>query len=283
MGKLTWEQAVTWLRREPDQAALVRACYYDDPLLDAATRFADSEEWRAVGALLSGSQGRALDLGAGRGIGSYALARDGWRVTALEPDPSRVVGAGAIRSLAREAGLTIEVVEQKAEQLPFGDRAFDVVYGRQILHHAIDLPALCREVFRVLKPRGRFIATREHVISRPEDLPVFLESHPLHKHYGGEHAYLLRDYRAALRSAGFRQTAELGPFDSVVNYFPMTKEEWLSVCRRPVSRWAGERFARCLVSDHHAPGRRLLKLLAGRLSAVSDSPGRLYSFVADKP
>lgn len=280
---MTWEEAVIWLRRQPDQAELVRACYYDDPLIDAAKRFANSEEWRAARVLLPGSQGRALDLGAGRGIGSYALARDGWWVTALEPDPSRVVGAGAIRSLAKESGLTIEVVERKAERLPFGDEAFDVVYGRQILHHAVDLPGLCREVFRVLKPRGRFIATREHAISRPGDLPVFLEGHPLHKHYGGEHAYLLRDYRAALRSAGFRQTAELGPFDSAVNYFPMTTEEWLSVCRRPVSRWAGKWLTCRLVSNHHALGRWLLKRLSGWLSAASDSPGRLYSFVADKP
>ena len=35
--------------------------------------------------------GRALDLGAGNGILSYALAREGWSVTAVEPDPSALV------------------------------------------------------------------------------------------------------------------------------------------------------------------------------------------------
>ena len=281
--KLSWEEAVQWLRRQPDQAALIRACYYDDPLLDAAKRFADSEEWAAVRALLPSVRGAVLDLGAGRGIGSYALARDGWRVTALEPDPSSVVGAEAIRSLAKESGLGIEVLEQRAEALPFGDGTFTVVYGRQILHHAADLPALCREVFRVLKPRGRFIATREHVISRLEDLPVFLENHPLHKYYGGERAYLLREYRKAIVSAGFRLTAELGPFDSAVNYFPMTREEWRAACRRSIPRWAGGRFAGRLATDRHALGRWLLGRLAALASAAADAPGRLYSFVADKP
>ncbi len=34
----------------------------------------------------------------------------------------------------------------------------------------------CREFFRVLKPGGRLIAVREHVISSKNDLPVFLTS-----------------------------------------------------------------------------------------------------------
>ena len=47
-------------------------------------------------------RGQALDVGAGRGIASYALAREGFTVTVLEPDDSHLVGAGAIRSLAEE-------------------------------------------------------------------------------------------------------------------------------------------------------------------------------------
>ena len=45
----TWEGAVLWLRSQPDQADLVRACFYDDPLLDAARRYHRSIEWAAVG------------------------------------------------------------------------------------------------------------------------------------------------------------------------------------------------------------------------------------------
>lgn len=282
-GMMTWEGAVVTLRQQPDQEALVRACYFDDPLLDAARRFAEGGEWRAVSTFLPPPPGRALDLGAGRGIGSYALARCGWRVTAVEPDPSSIVGAGAIRCLTRETGLTIDVVEQHAEALPFEDGTFDVVYGRQILHHASNLTALCREAFRVLKPKGRMIATREHVISTPEELPLFLEHHPLHKWYGGEHACLLHEYRTAIVSAGFRLTRQLGPFDSAVNYFPMTEEEWVAACRRSIPWWAGGRVAGRLATGRHVLGRRLLNGLAARLSAAADSPGRLYSFVADKP
>ena len=157
---MTWEEAIRWLKRQPDQAALVKACYYDDPLETASKRFHVSTEWAAVQHILSGRSGRALDIGAGRGISSYALARDGWSVSALEPDPSAEVGADAIRNLAASCRLDIEVVEKWGEQLPFADAQFDLVYCRAVLHHARNLSSLCAEAARVLKPGGIMLATR---------------------------------------------------------------------------------------------------------------------------
>src|SRR5581483_10567570 len=180
MAQITWEEAVQWLREQPDQQALVAACYFDDPLTEAATRFWASAEWKAITALLPTPRGAALDLGAGRGISAYALARDGWEVTALEPDPSCLVGAGAIRSLSKASGLSIGIVTEYSENLPFGDESFDLVNCRQVLHHARDLRQSLREIFRVLKRGGTMISTRDHVISRHEDLQLFLDSHPLH-------------------------------------------------------------------------------------------------------
>jgi SAM-dependent methyltransferase len=264
---MNWEGAVLWLRNQPGQTELVRACFYDDPLLDAARRFHESAEWRAVRELLPREPARALDVGAGRGISSYALAREGWRVTALEPDPSAVVGAEAIRALARDAALDIEVVQDWGERLPFADASFDLVYCRQSLHHARDLRLLCAEIGRVLRDGGIFIATREHVISRPEDLPKFLQSHPLHHLYGGENAYMLEQYTSAIESGGIRLDNVMNPLQSEINLCPETLQ--------------GAKRRICSEFSFPFPGI-IPDFVLGFLGGFMNHPGRLYSFAGTR-
>ncbi len=276
----TWEAAVQWLRERPDYADLVRDAYYDDPLAASAERYCSSGEWASIRPLLPSSGGAALDVGAGRGIASYALARDGFRVTALEPDPSTLVGAGAIRSLALQAGLAIDVAEGYCEDLPSPDGAFDVVFARAVLHHTRDLERACREFFRVLRPGGILLAIREHVLSRTEHLPMFLERHPLHRLYGGEHAFVLSAYVGAMREAGFRPIRVLKPLASPINHAPRDA--------RAVRREIADRIALRLPvfrSIAHAalavPGA--WAVVRPLLDQVDRRPGRLYSFVAHRP
>jgi ubiquinone/menaquinone biosynthesis C-methylase UbiE len=281
-GNLTWEQAVLWLRAQPDQNELVRACYYDDPLLEAALRHEASEEWQAACKILPRKRGLALDLGAGRGISSYALAKAGWQVTALEPDPSPIVGRGAIRTLAQQSKLPIHPMEGYAENIPCADSQFDLVYGRQVLHHAQDLKIMCNEIARVLKPHGTFIATREHVISKKRDLPIFLGNHPLHHLYGGENAYLLKEYLGALAKAGLRITQVLGPMATPINYFPATQQEWLNMIQAPITRRLGYGIIRLLFSERLPWTDSANRSLAKWADKRSQVPGRLYSFIAVK-
>ena len=264
---MDWESAVLWLRNQPDQAELVRACFFDDPLIDPARRYYESGEWRAVRELLPSRPGRALDVGAGRGISTFSLARDGWRVTALEPDPSPIVGAAAIRSLANEAGIECEIVQEWGERLPFADASFDLVYCRQSLHHAGDLRQLCSELGRVLRDGGTFVATREHVISRPEDLPAFLQSHPLHHLYGGENAYMLDEYVASIESAGIRLERVLNPLQSAINLHPET----LAGVRKRIATRLAFPFPGMIPAFAITMLGRYLKL-----------PGRLYSFAGTR-
>jgi SAM-dependent methyltransferase len=278
-GKFTtWEEAVIWLRDQPDQRQLVLDAFYDDPLVGAAERYFLSTEWQAVSALLRNRTGKALDVGAGRGIASYALARNGFVVAALEPDPSAVVGAAAIRSLSAETGLPIEVVNEFSERLPFAGETFDVVFARAVLHHTRDLNGACREMFRVLRPGGILIAAREHVISKEADLPQFLRQHPLHHLYGGEHAFPLNSYVGALRDAGFPAIEILAPLRSPINLFPHT----IDTLRDTVIERLTQKFPAGPIWRTALASTSLFAWLLSVAERFDNRPGRLYSFVCCK-
>jgi SAM-dependent methyltransferase len=279
---ITWEQAVAWLRAQPDQQELVQACYYDDPLLEAAKRFAASIEWRATLRLLPERAGTALDFGAGRGISSYALAAGGWQVTALEPDPSELVGAGAIRALASEAKMPVTVVQGFAEEMEF-DGMFDLVYTREVLHHARDLREMCRQAARALKPGGMFLACREHVISRKEDVETFRNNHPLHRLYGGENAYLEEEYLSAISKSGLKLQKAYGPFETIINYFPETEEQRLTTIQAPLRKRFGNKMTDLFGNPRHPWAQMVNGALAWLMSRRTNTPGRLYTFAAYKP
>jgi ubiquinone/menaquinone biosynthesis C-methylase UbiE len=273
----TWEDAVSWLISQPEQQEIVQACYYDTPLKAAADRYWQSSEWQAIREFFPPCQDKALDIGAGNGIASYALAKDGWQVEALEPDASNLVGVGAIRQLANECNLSINTVQEFGEQLPFADNCFNLVFARQVLHHAQDLSQLCREIYRVLKPGGIFIAVRDHVIASKADLPKFLETHPLHQLYGGENAYLRSEYIEAIESANLKVKQILDAFDSPINYSPHTQatlKQELST--RLHSLPAAGLTDKILLNNAIFP--HILKLL----SKLDRRPGRAVSFICYK-
>jgi ubiquinone/menaquinone biosynthesis C-methylase UbiE len=280
---ISWEEAVKRLRTIPEHADLVRDAYLDEDNIEAAKRFEASEEFKAVLSILRSNFKKpppweVLDIGAGNGVASYAFAKATHKVIALEPDPSNDVGAGAIRRLKNSLGLNIEILESPAEKIPLPDMAVDVVYVRQALHHANDLKKLLREVSRVLRGGGYLLVTREHVVNNEEQLKQFLMSHPLHKWYGGEHAYTLKQYTNSIEDAGLRLVRVLGVYESVINYAPMSKKKFKDA--------VGERFksfgiARMLKIAFK--NKLIWRWFAWLFTRIDRSPGRLYSFIAIKP
>ncbi|MEM1365040.1 MAG: glycosyltransferase [Pseudomonadota bacterium] len=266
-GLMEWPEAVQWLRDQPDHEQLVRDCYFDDPLEDAATRFEQSQEWQATLALIDMTPGEAVDLGAGRGIASYALAKAGWQVKAIEADESELVGSGAIAQLeAMETPGTIEIINSYGESMPLEDASVDLVLCRQVLHHAHDLGQLVKESARVLRPGGVLVATREHTIKSLDQLPEFLRGHPLHFLYGGENAFLREDYERAIAEAGLDLTVSLPP-SHPINFFPRTMLE------------ERKRFSKAMKLKLSEVGEKTVHQAYDH----DLTPGRLFAFRATKP
>jgi SAM-dependent methyltransferase len=114
--------------------------------------FLDHETWiRPAFARLGSLQGKhALDYGCGHGMAAVVMARAGATVTAFDLSPGYVAETFE-RALANQ--VRVECVAADAEELPFPDGSFEVVWGNAILHH-LDLSRAGRELFRVLKPGG---------------------------------------------------------------------------------------------------------------------------------
>ena len=106
----------------------------------------------AMGALAQNAE-LALDLGAGGGHVSYALARHARRVIATDLSSEMLA---AVARTAGEKGLSnIETTQAPAEHLPFEDETFDFVASRFSAHHWRDFDAGLREARRTLKRGGR--------------------------------------------------------------------------------------------------------------------------------
>jgi ubiquinone/menaquinone biosynthesis C-methylase UbiE len=101
-----------------------------------------------------------LDIGCGAGGIDITLVRDhgAGHVCGIDVEDPVLIHA---RALVERAGLAhrIGLVKVAPGPLPFPPGTFDVVFSKDSIVHIPDKHALMAEVFRVLKPGGRFLAS----------------------------------------------------------------------------------------------------------------------------
>lgn len=230
---MTWEQTIQYIRTIPEYKFLVEKAYFEEDLPLNVERFKNDAEFSETLKLLKeyapnqrNKKQKILDIGAGNGISSIALALSGYEVTVVEPDKSETIGAGAIRKLKAYYKLeNIEIIEAFAENIKLPDANFDIVYARQCMHHAYDLQKFVAESARVLKKGGLFITIRDHVVFGEEDKKWFLQAHPLQRYYGGENAFSPLEYKEAILNADLSIEKEIKYYDSIINYYPKEASE----------------------------------------------------------
>jgi ubiquinone/menaquinone biosynthesis C-methylase UbiE len=150
--------------------------------------------------LLADLEGDVLEIGSGTGasLPYYERAR---RVVAVEPDPGM---ARRLPAKLADAKVPVEIVNARAEQLPFPDKSFDAAVAAFVLCSVDDQAAVLSELRRVLKPRGNLVLL-EHVLGEGRTARWQERLTPLHTKLAGN-CHLNRDTRAAVAAAGFDTT-----------------------------------------------------------------------------
>jgi len=99
------------------------------------------------------SFGDGLEIGSGTGYFSLNLLQLGAieRLTATDISPGML---SRLSATAGQLGLDVDTVRTEAEELPFADARFDIVFGHAVLHHIPDLGKAFAEFRRVLRPGG---------------------------------------------------------------------------------------------------------------------------------
>lgn len=138
---------------------------------------------------------RVLDLGCGSGWAARLLAE--------RASSGRVVGvdiSDEMIGVARAASSDFTNVEFRvagADRLPFGEKEFTHVFSMESLYYYPDISAALREVYRVLKPGGLFVAV----------VDLYQENEPSHQWIEQLKVPVqllsVAQYRALFETAGF--------------------------------------------------------------------------------
>jgi ubiquinone/menaquinone biosynthesis C-methylase UbiE len=176
----------------------VEKALMNNPIRSALQRHVEARWLLDMGGGVRG--GTALEVGCGRGVGTRLIldAFGAGRVDAFDLDPHMVELAR--ERLAHEPS-RVRLWVGDAARIEAPDATYDAVFDFAIIHHVPDWRAALREVYRVLKPGGRFYM--EEVLRAFILHPVVRRvlEHPLEDRF--DHAGLLD----ALQQQGFRVVA----------------------------------------------------------------------------
>jgi ubiquinone/menaquinone biosynthesis C-methylase UbiE len=150
--------------------------------------------------LLEGLSGRVIEVGAGNGLNFALYPAAVEAVLAVEPEP--LLRKAAIEE-AREAPVTVEVVDGVASALPAEDGSQDAAVASLVLCSVPDQVKALAEMRRVVKPGGE-LRFYEHVVAH-KPLPARLQriaDATFWPRVAGD-CHMARETQASIETAGF--------------------------------------------------------------------------------
>jgi ubiquinone/menaquinone biosynthesis C-methylase UbiE len=187
-------------------------------------------QWRAE--LLRDLEGEVLEVGVGTGANLPHYPKTVKRLVLAEPDRHMR------RRLQVRCGSSgfpqAEVSDASLHGLPMSDASFDAVVSTLVLCSVPDLHAALAEVFRVLRPGGRFVFL-EHVAAdrNPTRLKWQRRVEPVWKRVAGN-CHLTRRTEQAILAAGFQ--IEWIERESMRKAMPLARPSIRGAARKPALR-----------------------------------------------
>jgi len=145
------------------------------------------------------SWGQVLEVGCGNAFNAALIARFAEKVYATDlqrmDQSTESPGIEKAGCLLKKLSINnCSLISSDAQQLPFKDNLFDVVYSNYTLEHVHNKSLAVREMIRVVKPGGSIFATVPNFVERLTYIPLY-------------YAYVLRRsfYHIGKRCRGFSQ------------------------------------------------------------------------------
>lgn len=146
-----------------------------------------------------------LELGCGKGFNSYFLSGQYPGVNFIGIDLTPLHIKIAHRKAQGVANLTFQAGD--FNQLSFPDRSFDVVFAFECLCHANQIELPIKEVYRVLRPGGRFIVFDGYRKTQFNQMPKLLQTATLLTEYSMaiNHGFAeIDNWMAIAKTVGFK-------------------------------------------------------------------------------
>lgn len=146
-----------------------------------------------------------LDIGYGLGMEmmkASAMVGEEGKVYGIDVSPAMQKAAA---QTAQEQGINnCEFLSGEAENIPIKDQMVDGVFSNCVINHSLDKLKVYKEIYRVLKPGGRFVISD---IYAKKELPEEIRNDPnmWAQCIGG--AITKEEYLDAIQSAGFKSVS----------------------------------------------------------------------------